>query len=117
LLEASLLATKIALLVALAIPAFGQKAWKVSFAALAAGTTLDAASSYGRPELNPVLAGANGQFGVKGIAIKGGITVGILIVERYILKRHPDMERTLTMMNYSVGATYTSTAIRNWGLK
>jgi len=110
-------ATKIALLIALAIPAFGQKAWKVSFAALAAGTTLDAASSYGRPELNPVLAGPNGQFGVKGIAIKGGITVGIFLVERYILKRHPDMERTFTTLNYSVGATYTSTAIRNWGLK
>lgn len=109
--------TKIALLVALAVPAFGQKAWKASFATLAAGTTLDAASSYGRPELNPVLAGPNGQFRMKGIAIKGGVTVGIFLVERFILKRHPDMERTFTMMNYSVGATYTSTAIRNWGLK
>ncbi len=55
-----------------------SRAWKRSLIPLLASQSLDAASSYGYRELNPVLADADGRFGVKSTTLKFAV-VGVVI--------------------------------------
>ena len=78
-------------------------AWKVSVAAFVAMQAADTATSYGYPEAN-ALYGA--RFGTRGVAIKALIAVAVPLVERRIVRRHPNLERAFTAANLGVaGAT------------
>jgi hypothetical protein len=66
--------------------AAGLRPWKISVAPLVASQALDAASSYGMRELNPLLASSNGGFEMKAAAIKLGVT-GVLIGVEYLIVR------------------------------
>ncbi len=82
--------------------------------ALIAGNSFDAESSYGKSELNPLLANSTGKFNTKGIAIKAGVVAGILFTETYLCKREEKAKKPLMFLNFGIGAVTTGVAVRNW---
>lgn len=93
------------------------RAWKRSLIPLVATQSLDIASSYGMRELNPLLAGPNGEFGAKGIAIKTGTTAAIVGVEYLIVKKWPSSARILSKVNWGTSAVTGVIAARNFAIK
>ena len=87
--------------------------WKASVVALIAATAADAATSYGRPETNPLLRGQAGQFHVKSIAIKGLITAGALGAQYYFIKKRPESARYAAITNFSMAGMFTGVAVYN----
>jgi len=90
--------------------------WKVSAAALAVATSVDAHSSWGRVEANPVLAGRNGRFGSQGVALKALITGGVLSAQYMMMKNHPKAEKYGTWTNFVLAGALGSAAAYNYNL-
>lgn len=90
-------------------------AYGVSVAALVGASAADLASSWGRPELNPVLAlrGQSSRFGWQSAAVKLGITATTLLIQRTILRRRPDLRKQLTVSNFLAAGAMGGVAIRN----
>jgi len=88
-----------------------RKLYKASIPAVVAGSTADIATSWGRGELNPLLRGAQGTFGARGLALKsalvGGSTLAGWIIARH---RHPEVA---AVANFGMAATFGITAWRN----
>jgi hypothetical protein len=93
------------------------KAWKLSLAPMIAGFAVDAASSRGLRETNPVLAGSDGQFGAKGAMIKVGIAVALVSVEYLIVRKHPSAGKFLWKLNIGAAAVSGVTAAHNYSLR
>lgn len=89
----------------------GQHAYRASVAAVSACASLDAASSWGRVELNPVLAGRDQRFGGRGIAIKAGIT-GAWLGAQWLTRRRD--RRAWTVGNVAIAASWCGAAGWNW---
>ena len=89
------------------------RSWKWSLAPLVASQGFDIYSSYGMRELNPVLAGSQGQFGGKAIALKVGLIVALVGVEYLIVKTHPRAAGVFTKINWSGAALTTGFAAHN----
>lgn len=84
---------------------------------LIGSSAFDAGTSYGQPELNPLLMNSRGNFGVKGISIKGALLSTQLVGQYLWEKKHPSSKNAFTYGNL-IGATeYTSVAIRNLTIK
>jgi len=88
------------------------RSWNISVAFFAGSQMVDALSSRGRIEANPLLG--HGPFGLRQSAIKGGIVGGVVLTEWLILRRHPDTKRFWTWTNYATGAATAAVAVRNW---
>ncbi len=73
--------------------AAAYRGWQRSLIPLVAAQTLDIASSYGRPELNPLLASSSGRFGVQAVGIKAGTTAGMVVLEYLLVRKHPAARR------------------------
>jgi hypothetical protein len=75
--------------------------WKASVATFAAANGLDIASSWGKREFNPALAGPS-KFGLEGSAIKAAIVGVVIGVEFVATRRHsnPAFLRTLSILNF-----------------
>ena len=101
-------------LLAVPKPVPQQITYKLSLATLATGTALDAASSWGKYELNSVLRGADGRFGRRGLAVKGGVTVGLVALQYVMVRKCPRSRRFFSVVNFSMGAAYGGIAARNW---
>ena len=86
--------------------------WNISVAFFAGTQVMDAVSSRGSFESNPVLG--RGQFGSSQVAIKAGIAGGVGLAEWLILRRHPETKRLWTWTNYGAGAVTAAVAVRNW---
>jgi hypothetical protein len=93
------------------------RAWKISVAPLLASQILDASSSYGMRELNPLLASADGGFDRKGAAIKMGITGAAMGVEYLVIRKYPRSARVISKLNWSTGIVTTGFAIHNYAIK
>jgi len=92
-------------------------AWKLSLVAVAASQALDAVSSYGLRELNPVLADGSGRFGMRATGIKVSATAAILAAQYWLLKTHPNKARKMALLNL-VGAGVTSAfAAHNFSIR
>ena len=52
--------------------------YRLSIGAVVASASLDTASSLDKPERNPLLRNASGNFGVRGVGVKIGITGGVV---------------------------------------
>jgi hypothetical protein len=89
-----------------------QRNWNISVAFFAGANVMDTMSSRGAFETNPVLG--RGQFGMRQMAIKGGIASGLILAERLILRKHPETRSLWTWVNYGSGAAITAVAVRNW---
>jgi hypothetical protein len=94
-----------------------RRSWKWSIAPLVASQALDIQSSYGLRELNPLLAGPQGQFGAQSAAIKLGVTGGLIGVEYVIIKIHPSAARLFTKLNWGAAALTTGFAVHNYSLR
>lgn len=90
--------------------------WKVSAVALAVATSVDAHSSWGRVEANPVLAGPNGRFGSQGVALKALITGGVLGAQYMMMKNHPKAEKYGAWTNFVLAGALGSAAAYNYNL-
>jgi hypothetical protein len=96
-----------------------KKRWVVSAVALTAASFLDFSSSVGRHEANPLMRGSDGRFNVgRAVAIKGGITAGLLTVEGLMMRHRQDAsaEKSSTFVNGMAAAALAATAIRNHGV-
>ena len=93
--------------------------WKISAVALSAGAALDVASSWQRPEANPVYRGGNGRFGSKGIAIKAVIIGGNLALQYVVLKRTnwKPARKICIAVNWIAAGTQAGVAVRNWRME
>lgn len=85
--------------------------YKISFATLAGATAADFATSVGKRELNPVLAGRNGQFSIgKGIALK---SVGLgtsFVLGKTLFRKRPKLA---AIVNFAASGAFTYVAYRN----
>jgi hypothetical protein len=88
--------------------------WKLSLAPLLASQGLDAASSYGKRELNPLLATPQGQFGISSVVVKAGVTAGMIGVEYLIVKAHPAAARFFTKINWVAAGATSGVAAHNF---
>jgi hypothetical protein len=96
-----------------------KKIWAASAAALVAGAALDASSSAGRIEANPLLRDSRGQFSAaKGIAIKALVTGGVLGVQALVMRKRPEarIEKPAALVNFAVAAALAGIAARNRGI-
>lgn len=83
-----------------------SRIYKWSVVALGAATAADMASSFkfshdGHKEANSFLASGNGGYGVKGAAIEAGMVGASLLVQHYLVKRHPGLQVPLAIANYA----------------
>jgi len=93
-----------------------HRQWAFSLAPLFASQALDAASSYGMRELNPLLAGANGGFGMKATGIKFGVVGALAGAEYFLVRKHPTSAKFLTIVNWVTAGTTTGLAMHNFGV-
>jgi hypothetical protein len=91
-----------------------QTLWKASLAAVIAASALDAHSSWGKQEANPLLANRAGQFGTRGVAIKGVVTAGALGAQWLMLRHRPEARRVATLTNFGVAAVHGAVAAHNY---
>jgi hypothetical protein len=85
----------------------GRAFYRWSVALLAAASAADVASSWGRPEANPVLAGRGSPFGPRSVSIKLGLLGSCFLLERRALHRRPDLYRQTGWMNVAIAAAHT----------
>ena len=106
----------------LAGSAFGQerpqrnwhKRWIVSAVGLTAAHVLDAFSSRGAPELNPLMRNAQGRFSVgRAFAWKSAAAGSILGVEALLIRRNPETAKSAAIVNFVAAGAVAGVAFRN----
>lgn len=93
------------------------KAWTRSLAPLVASQALDAASSYGYRELNPMLADSNGNFGMRSTVIKFAVVGALIGVEYLLVRKSPQTGKLLAILNWSGAAVTTGFAVHNYSVR
>jgi hypothetical protein len=86
---------------------------------------MDAASSYGKLELNPALAGGTHRFDAGSVGIKAGIFGGSVAAEYLVMRRlsahNPraaaQAMKIFSLINFGSGAVSGGVAVRNWRIK
>jgi hypothetical protein len=91
--------------------------WKWSLAPLVASQALDITSSYGMRELNPILAGPQGQFGLSSAMLKVSVTAAFIGVEYLVVKIHPGAARVFTKVNWAGSALTAGFAAHNFAIR
>ena len=86
-----------------------QRAYQWSVAVVGAGTVADMASSFqfsrdGQREANSLLRSGNGGYGSKGAAIECGMVGASLLVQHFLVKRHPGLRAPLAISNFGFAA-------------
>lgn len=92
---------------------FWGKFYRVSQAILVAGNAADAHSSWGRLELNPILAGPNGRFGARGVSIKAAVAVGWLVTQELMTRKDRRPRKAFAIANTAGGVFLGGVAVRN----
>ena len=90
-----------------------MKEWKFSLLALAAAHSADAATSWNKKELNPVLSPSGGAFGGQMLAIKCGITAASVGLQAIVLRHHPELAKMFARFNFLESGVIGATAIHN----
>jgi len=93
-----------------------RKRWAISLGPLAASQALDAASSYGLRELNPVLRSSNGGFGMKAASIKFSAIAGLMGAEYLLVRKYPRSAKFFTIVNWTTAGATTGLAVHNYRL-
>jgi hypothetical protein len=97
--------------------AAAMKSWRISLAPLIGSQVLDASSSYGMRELNPLLASSNGGFEMKATSIKLGVTGALVGVEYLVLRKYPRSAGVISKLNWTTGIVTTGFAVHNYAIK
>ena len=89
-----------------------NKVWAASIAALLGGTMMDAASSWGKSETNPLLRSANGTFGMRGLMIKGGLA-GAMIAPEILMRNNEDAKKKFAIANFIAAGVFSAVVFHN----
>ncbi len=89
-----------------------DKIWALSIAAVLGGTTMDAVSSWGKAETNPLLRSANGTFGARGLMIKGGLA-GAMIAPEFLLRNNEEAKKKLAIVNFVAAGVFSAVVMHN----
>ena len=92
-----------------------NRVWIGSLIAVVAASGMDAATSFGKTEGNPLLASSNGTFGAKGITIKAGLSATTLIVE-LLSRKDTGMRKAFTIFNFGEAALFSTFEVHNLGI-
>lgn len=93
-----------------------KKVWTISVAVLAVVNVMDARSSAGGLETNPLLRDGQGRFNAgRAAAVKSAASGGIVLVQLLLMKRMPEqrLERSAAIANFAAAAAVGATAYRN----
>ena len=90
------------------------RSWERSLIPLVASQSLDAASSYGYRELNPLLADRNGDFGARATNVKFAVVFALVGVEYLLARKSPKAARLFEKLNWTSSALTTGLAVRNY---
>ena len=90
--------------------------WGASVGAMLGATAMDAATSVGKYESNPLLRSADGKFGLRGMAIKGGLA-GFTLIPQIFLRNHKELRTKLAIANFIQAGVFSGVAIHNLGIK
>ncbi len=96
-----------------------KKAWIVSWLAFAAVNVVDAHSSQGRLELNPLLRNSQGTFSTrKAVLIKGGIGGAFFGMQWWLARKSPSglAYKAFTIANGAMTVGLTTSAVHNYGV-
>ena len=88
-------------------------AWKWSLAAVAGSSAFDAESSWGQREFNPILAGQNSRFGIRGVVVKTAMLAPAYAVQIAFVRNHPRYAKALSVVNFACAGVFTAVAVRN----
>jgi hypothetical protein len=94
-----------------------HRQWAISLAPLFASQALDAASSYGMRELNPLLASPDGGFGMKATSIKFGVIGALAASEYFLVRKYPRSAKVFTIVNWTTAGATGALAIHNYSLR
>lgn len=87
--------------------------WKLSLIALAAAHTADAATSWNKHELNPVLSAPGASFGWQALAIKAAFAGASVSLQAVLLHRRPEFARKFAAVNYVQAGVIGGVAVHN----
>jgi hypothetical protein len=93
--------------------------WIATWAAFVAVNILDAHSSAGRLEANPLLRDSNGVFsGRKAVVVKSAAGGGFFALQAWLARRNPGENhyKTFTIATGAVTAGLGAVAVRNYGV-
>jgi hypothetical protein len=90
--------------------------WKLSIAAMLGATAMDAATSVGKNERNPILRSSDGMFGGRGIAIKSSLAA-LCIVPQILLRNHREFRKPFIIANFVNTGIFTFAVAHNAALK
>ena len=93
-----------------------KRHWAISAVALVAASALDAGSSWGRNEANPVLQQTGHSFGGRSIGIKLGITAIPLLLQHLAARNNEGLYKPFALANYGGATFFTGVAVRNFGV-
>jgi len=93
-----------------------HRQWAISLAPLFASQALDAASSYGMRELNPLLASPDGGFGMKATSLKFGVIGALAATEYFLVKKYPRSAKVFTIVNWATSGATSALAVHNYSL-
>lgn len=97
-----------------------KRAWIASWAAYAVVNVLDAHSSQGLGEANPLLRGANGGISnTKALAVKGALGAGFLFWQQRTIRKNPDknLYKAFTFATAGAAGAMGGVAAHNYSLK
>lgn len=95
-----------------------RKIWIGSMVAFAAVNIIDAHSSRGKNELNPLLRGSDGTFSAtKALAVKSSLGAGFFAWQMWNAKRHPEknLYKAYSITNGVATGTLAAVAANNYG--
>ena len=95
----------------------GRTFYRWSVAILAASGAADVASSWRRPEANPVVAGPGSTFGAGSAAIKLGLVGSSFLLERLVLRHRPDLYRHVAWLNLGTAGVQGAVVRHNINLQ
>ncbi|MGA2591691.1 MAG: hypothetical protein ABSH32_17390 [Bryobacteraceae bacterium] len=90
-----------------------HRIWQASVAAVLAGNSADAATSWGKYETNGALRGSGLAFGGRALGLKCGITAGLLLPQFVLMRRHPQAVKATAAINLSAAAVLGLQAAHN----
>jgi hypothetical protein len=105
------------LLTCLCAQAQERKLWKWSVVAVVASTAADCHSSFGMRELNPILRGPGGRFGVQSAVLKAGATGVLLLGQKLFLPGRSGRMKGWSTLNFSMAATTGAFAVNNYAIR
>jgi hypothetical protein len=92
--------------------------YRWSIAAVSLATAADVASSLkfsadGQREANPLLRNSNGAYSAKSVAIEAGALGGTLVLQHYLIRKHPGLRMPFLISNYALAGFQVFNVARN----